>query len=219
MYKFKVYSKFCLDGKPTICDKSDGCDVSNVRSIKIITGTCGQIIDSGTGKFFTILEDTPNTEETLKGHLSSCPTHAVTLECPSEKFVKEIKGDITSNLTSGIELSCIKPESVSTSDAETVSSQPQSSIEDSLKIKSAVFDKITIFTDISKDAVIDINSDNPNITLKSDVILCSPLTALSGMSLSIETESKYYNKHLIKISYPLQPKNVYITFFSDRFKN
>lgn len=184
-----------LAGSYTYCkDENDGCNVSEIISIKMLSGTCGQIVDSKTETFRLIKKDIPNTDFYFYGNLSSCPTHLTPAECPKGTFVKKIEWDTSYNLTKGIKLSCYKPESSSSSEA-LVSSHPDASFSESESISCNSFVEVTITRNMSMDAdvalkEVDIFCSPINKTRMDDTLECEPFTALSGMKFSIETESK-----------------------------
>lgn len=171
--------------------------MSEVISIKIHSGTCGQILNSATGQVFFITEDIPDTDYYYSGRMSSCPTHHKTIECPVGTFVKHIEWHRESNLTKGIILRCNKPNSILTEEAFPLFSVSSSSVPPSSEMnvtKCPVITKLTIARNMSQeidgDILLDENCaiiDRPASTKK---LQCPPFTAISGMNFKIETKSK-----------------------------
>lgn len=171
--------------------------MSQIISIRIVAGSCGQILDSKSGKLFVIKEDIIDTDYYYSGQMSTCSTLKNTVVCPKGTFVKQIEWNRESNLTDGIKLSCMKP--ASNSSSQELFSHPKSASHFTEKRWCGAFKEFTS----ARNVTMDINNDlligyckAENETKIDEKLKCQDLTAVSGMTFAIESESKYYIQEL-----------------------
>lgn len=165
-------------------------------SIKLATGTCGQILDSKTGNLFVMKKDIADADYYYHGRLSTCPSTISRVECPIGTFVKEIEWDIGFNLTEGVKLSCNKPDS--SSEAKAIYSHQNKILSNSKTVNCASFQELTVRKNMSMDSIVDLvigpDCVAVNKTNLDETLECEPFTVISGINFSIETESELLSK-------------------------
>lgn len=189
---------FCtyLVGRRDICKNFDRCDLTLVRSIRYIQGSCGQIVDGKDGSSSLLFKDAPNVTYKKGTILTSCPRTSSHMYCPPNTFVKQIQWNKKTNMTSGFIVNCATVDSTFLEEPNITSSYPLDTSSYDTKRTCAGFDRVTIEKDEMMDVVTnfliraDCSREPEKTSLSSEAISCPFSTGLSGFVWSTEAHSK-----------------------------